>query len=80
MKPDAFDKVLQFAEDKIVRLAAEISSGKIDITPYRMNQASPCSYCDFKSVCRFDWQINQYNSLESLNKGAVLERLGGDDG
>ena len=80
LKPDAFDKVLQFAEAKIVRLAAEISSGKIDITPYRMNQASPCSYCDFKSVCRFDWQVNVYNSLESLSKARVLEKLGGDDG
>jgi len=80
LKPDAFDKVLQFAEDKIVRLAAEISSGKIDITPYRLNNNSPCSNCDFKSVCRFDWQINHYNSLESVNKGAVLEKLGGDDG
>lgn len=80
LKVDAFEKVLQFAEEQIVRLAAEISSGNIDIAPYRLNHNSPCSYCEFKSVCRFDWQINNYNSLESLNKVRVLEKLGGDDG
>ncbi|MHC4354141.1 MAG: PD-(D/E)XK nuclease family protein, partial [Planctomycetota bacterium] len=80
LRPDAFEKVLTFAEEKIVRLAAEISSGKIEITPYRLNQNSPCGYCEFKSVCRFDWQVNEYNSLESLNKVQVLEKLEGDDG
>jgi ATP-dependent helicase/nuclease subunit B len=80
LKPDAFEKVLTFAEEKIVRLAAEISSGKIEITPYRLSQNSPCGYCEFKSVCRFDWQVNEYNSLESLNKVRVLEKLEADDG
>jgi len=80
LKPDAFDKVLQFAEAKIVQLATEISSGKIDITPYRLNQNSPCSYCEYKAVCRFDWQINDYNSLDSPNKVQVLERLEVDNG
>jgi len=80
LKPDAFEKMLRFAEEKIVRLAVEISSGKIEIAPYRLNQNSPCSYCEFKSACRFDWQINEYNSLEALNKVQVLERLEVDDG
>ncbi|UCE50007.1 MAG: PD-(D/E)XK nuclease family protein, partial [Phycisphaerales bacterium] len=80
LKPVAFEKTLQFAEEKMAQLAVEISSGKIDITPYRLNQSSPCSYCEFKSVCRFDWQINDYNPLESLNKTQVLERLEVDDG
>jgi len=66
LKPNDFDQ--------------EIVSGKIDISPYRLGQVSPCSYCRYKPVCRFDWQINDYNFLESLSKSGVLERAGGIDG
>ncbi len=74
LKPEVFEKVLRLTENKIIRLAQEIVSGKIDVNPYRLGQVSPCSYCKYKSVCRFDWQINDYNFLESLNKSRVLEK------
>ncbi len=80
LKPDDFEKVLTFTESKIIRLAEEIISGKIDIMPYRLNQKSPCSFCEYSSVCRFDWQINDYNVLESLGKLEVLEKAGGFNG
>ncbi|MEA3225797.1 MAG: PD-(D/E)XK nuclease family protein, partial [Planctomycetota bacterium] len=75
-----FEKVLRFAEEKIIQLAGEIASGKIDIRPYRLSQNSPCGYCKYKPVCRFDWQINDYNFLESVNKSQALDRMEGDDG
>ena len=80
MKADDFNKLLRFAEQRIIQLAQEIITGKIEVSPYRMGQVSPCSYCKYKPVCRFDWQINDYNYLESLSKSDVLERAGGIDG
>ena len=80
LKPEDFEKVLTFTENKITHLAEEIISGKIDITPYRLNQKSPCSFCEYSSVCRFDWQINDYNVLESFGKSEVLEKAGGFNG
>jgi len=80
LKPNDFEKVLKFTEVKIIELAEEILSGRIEVRPYRLSQRSPCSYCKYKSVCRFDWQINDYNSLESLRKSAVLEKMGAGDG
>jgi len=77
LKPADFEKVLKFTENKIVRLAEEILSGRIDVKPYRLSGKSPCSYCKYKSVCRFDWQINDYNPLESLGKIRVLKEMGG---
>jgi len=53
-------------------------SGRIDISPYRIGTGSPCGYCRYKPVCRFDWQINDYNPLLSLGKEEVLEKMGGD--
>ncbi|MHC4171382.1 MAG: PD-(D/E)XK nuclease family protein [Planctomycetota bacterium] len=80
LKPDDFEKVLKFTEKKIVQLAEEIVSGKIDVWPFRIGTESPCSYCKYKPVCRFDWQINDYNFLESLNKVQALEKIGTVDG
>jgi ATP-dependent helicase/nuclease subunit B len=80
IRPGDFEKVLRFTEYKIIQLALEIASGKIDVSPYRLGHVSPCSYCKYKSVCRFDWQINNYNFLESLGKSQVLERSGVVDG
>ncbi len=43
LKPDDFEKFLEFTEKKIVELAEEIVSGKIDVCPYRLSGKSPCS-------------------------------------
>ena len=80
LKPDDFEKLLRFTEKKTVQLIEEILSGRINVEPYRLNKESPCSYCKYKSVCRFDWQINDYDFLESLGKLAVLEKMGKVDG
>jgi len=80
LMPDDFEQALKFAEDKIGRLAQDILSGKIDITPYRLSQKSPCSFCEYGPVCRFDWQINDYNVLEQINKLQVIEKAGGLNG
>jgi len=80
LKPDDFESLLRFAESKIIEIAEEFASGKIDVRPYRINTQSPCSYCKYQSVCRFDWQINDYNFLESLKKPQVLEKMGTGNG
>jgi len=80
LRPADYEQVLKFTEKKIIQLAQEILSGKIEVEPYRLNQSSPCSYCKYKPVCRFDWQINDYNPLISLNKGKALNKMGVVDG
>ncbi len=80
LKPDDFEKVLEFTEKKIVALAEDIISGRIDIQPYRIGTESPCGFCRYGPVCRFDWQINDYNILEPVNKLQVIEKAGGHNG
>jgi ATP-dependent helicase/nuclease subunit B len=79
LKPADFEKVLTFTGKKIVGLVEKILSGKIDVNPYRLAGKSPCSFCKYKSVCRFDWQINDYNFLEMLNKLQCLDKMGTAD-
>ncbi|MGA1979723.1 MAG: PD-(D/E)XK nuclease family protein [Sedimentisphaerales bacterium] len=80
LRPTDFEKTLNFTEKKIIQLSEEILSGRIEVKPYRLNQKSPCSFCKYKPVCRFDWQINEYNFLESLDKLKTLEKIKGSNG
>ncbi|UCE98872.1 MAG: exodeoxyribonuclease V subunit gamma [Planctomycetota bacterium] len=75
LRPGDFEKVLRFTEKKIVELAEEIVSGRIEVKPYRLSGNSPCRYCKYKAVCRFDWQINDYNHLVSLGKEKILKKI-----
>ena len=72
LRPDDFEGLLRFTENKIIELAQRILSGDISIRPYRLGTESPCSYCEFKALCRFDWQINDYNFLPYVSKPDVL--------
>jgi ATP-dependent helicase/nuclease subunit B len=80
LKPAHFEKILEFTEDKMARLAEQILAGKIDVKPYRLGTSAACTNCKYKVVCRFDWQINGYNLLDKLSKSSVLKRLGQADG
>jgi ATP-dependent helicase/nuclease subunit B len=75
LKPDQFARLLDFTRTKIIQLAAQITSGCITITPYRLGLASPCSYCHYRPVCKFDWQINDYNPLAPAGKEELLPRI-----
>ncbi|TFG50526.1 MAG: hypothetical protein E4H40_01200, partial [Candidatus Brocadiia bacterium] len=77
LKPEDFEKVMLFAERKIAALAESIISGRIEVRPYRLARKTPCEYCDYKSLCRFDPYINDYNSIEQVSKTQLLERMEG---
>jgi ATP-dependent helicase/nuclease subunit B len=79
LTPADFDGFLALCSRKIAELAGQIVSGKITAMPYRLGTVSPCSQCEYKAVCRFDWQINNYNLLTSVNKQQVLEKITNSD-
>ncbi len=80
LTPSDFEAVLRATEKKMAELASRIHSGEIAVRPYKLAGASPCAFCDYRAVCRFDWQVNEYNFLESVKKPKVLERIGEGNG
>jgi len=68
-----FSAVLSFAENKLKDLGCRILSGEIDIKPYRHIKNIACSYCPYKSLCRFDWQINDYAQVKKISKSEFFE-------
>jgi ATP-dependent helicase/nuclease subunit B len=79
LRPADFEAFLNFSLQKITALAGQIISGRIIATPYRLSGKSPCSNCEYKPVCRFDWQINDYNPLSPTGKQQVLSQIANTD-
>jgi ATP-dependent helicase/nuclease subunit B len=75
LRPADFERFLNFGSRKITDIAGQITSGKITAFPYRLGTDSPCKQCEYKPVCRFDWQINNYNLLTHVNKEQVLDLI-----
>jgi len=69
---DEFLAMLRVVERKLGELGDRILSGQIDISPYRLGQLSPCSRCEYSSVCRFDVAFNGYNFLSRMTRPEVL--------
>jgi len=68
-----FENVTRLGFDMIKKLGQQIASGQIEATPFRKANKSPCGNCEYKALCRFDWQVNEYKNIESPDKQKVLE-------
>ena len=69
------DEERRYLTRKITDIAGQITSGKITAFPYRLSPDLACKQCEYKPVCRFDWQINNYNLLTRVNKEQVLDLI-----
>lgn len=76
--PD-FENVMRLIGDRVARIVDSIYSGDIEVRPFKTGTASACSYCDYRAVCRFDWMINSYNFLETIDKEQIVNIAGGVD-
>lgn len=52
-------------------------SGKIDLKPFYKNKKTPCSYCDYRSICNFNNGAcqNKYNFIDEKSKKEILEKI-----
>ena len=66
-------------EKIITQISEGILGGNIEVKPYYNtgNKKTPCEYCKYKSICRFDENSkgNRYNYLTNLNKEAIMELI-----
>jgi ATP-dependent helicase/DNAse subunit B len=72
LESDDFQRVLAFTRNRMIELAAGIMTGQVAVHPYRLGTQVACTHCDFKAVCRFDWQVNDYHFLDSKSKLDVI--------
>lgn len=63
-----FEYMIRHARDKMKEAGTGISSGVIDAAPYRLEQETPCTYCEFRPVCGFDTRLPGYRFRKLAEK------------
>lgn len=73
-----FEKMQKYINRLIKQISKEILSGKIDIKPcYDMKtKNTPCAYCAYKSICKFNTNENEYEYIGNLSKDECMEKMG----
>lgn len=73
-----YSLLLNKVDSIALELSNEILSGKIEINPYRKDSnKTPCSYCNYKTVCQFDSSIdgNKYRYIKKTSKEEIISNL-----
>ncbi len=66
-----FSTILQFGLEKMQSLALAIRNGTISPQPFKSGTTTPCSSCEFKSICPFDRQRGRYRMINTSSKDAA---------
>lgn len=76
---EQFEYLQKYMEKIIKQISENILGGNIDVKPYynSSNKKTPCEYCKYKSICRFDENsvCNNYNYLSNLNNETIIEMI-----
>ncbi len=64
-----YEKLLSFVVKRGADLGNSIQKGIIAPSPYRKNDLTPCAYCRFKSICRYDYEKEpKWQNLKKITK------------
>ncbi|WP_352400234.1 helicase-exonuclease AddAB subunit AddB [Anaerotignum sp.] len=64
-----YEKLLSFVVKRAAELGDSMQNGIISPSPYRKNDQSPCSYCRYKSICRYDYdETPKWRDLKKVSK------------
>lgn len=54
LNEEDFTELQAAVDQQIEKLCRQLADGKISITPKKTAKESPCTYCEYKGICRFD--------------------------
>ena len=75
---EEFENLQKYANKIIKKIAKEILSGNIELKPYYSDKSmskTPCSYCEFKSICQFNpkFKNNNYRFIPNMEKEKIID-------
>ena len=70
VSPEIFDRIFDYVDICLKRMAVEVYSGNIDVFP----KSGACDYCDYSSVCRFE-KGRKTDKLRSVNKEQAITMI-----
>ncbi|MBM7702643.1 helicase-exonuclease AddAB subunit AddB [Metabacillus iocasae] len=74
---EEFTHLRNYVRKKIVGVGTDITNGAIDISPYKLKDKTPCTFCEYRSVCQFDESMdtNEYRQLKVEKEELILEKM-----
>lgn len=72
---DEFNLMTEYASHVMAEAGQKIGHGEFPIKPYNIDKRIPCTYCDYRTVCRFDSTQNSYNYLQKLDESTALDKM-----
>ncbi len=72
---ESFRGALAFVRQRVGELCDDLLDGRIDVAPYRLGQEMPCTYCDYQSLCRFEFHADAPRELQAMGRTEVLARM-----
>ena len=74
---EQFDMLLNHVKENLIKTCEQMLSGEIDIKPYKKKDATPCSYCEYTSICQFDPTLkeNNYKIIKDKRDKEIWELL-----
>lgn len=76
---EEFESLQKYTIKLIKQISKEILDGNIDLKPYYVvnNKKTPCSYCEYKSICQFNPKLagNKYNYIGNKARQEILDEI-----
>jgi len=72
-----FEDMRAYVRNMYVKTGNSITEGNVQISPFKMKDKTPCTFCSYKSVCQFDESMeeNKYRLLVPRSKEEALELM-----
>jgi ATP-dependent helicase/nuclease subunit B len=70
-----FEALLHLVRTRLGELADEILTGNVAVSPFMIGRQTPCPHCAYRSVCRFEPNINRYRMLKGMKREEVLDAV-----
>lgn len=73
---EEFEKLRFHVRKTLREICSEILKGNIKSQPTKCMGKTPCEYCDYKVVCRFDRNLgNEFKYLKEMKKEEIWEQV-----
>ena len=76
---EEFENLQKYTIKLIKQISKEILDGNIELKPYYTvsGKKTPCSYCEYKSICQFNPRMkgNNYNYIGNKNNQEILDEI-----
>lgn len=75
-----FRVLIDYTKRMMTRIGQSIMEGRFPIRPYRTTISTPCRYCQYKALCRFEGTRNGYRDLPKLAEDEAMECMNMEKG